>query len=133
MKILTHIPVLLAFFFLLQSCSKDVGPVEENPQTQNVSFANDIQPIFEQNCVSCHPSSGNLDLTSGNSYANLVDVNASGYAGKLVIAGDSENSILYKKINGSGAYGSNMPLGGSLSATQITVIKQWIDEGAKDN
>ena len=125
--------LILTIIFSFSSCSKDVGPVDNVQAGENVSFANDIQPVFDQNCVSCHPASGNLDLTAGNSYANLVNVNASGYSGKRVVPGDSEQSILFKKIDGSSAYGSNMPLGGSLSQMEINLIKKWIDEGALNN
>ncbi len=120
---------------ILQSCYKDIGPVEPEGEVPDngISFGRDIQPIFDQNCINCHPSSGNLDLRAGNAYNNLVNVDASGYSGKLVVPNDPDNSILYKKIDGSNAYGSNMPLGGSLSATQINMIKQWITEGAQNN
>jgi len=136
---------LLYFVFLgfiglnFQSCYKDVGPIEGDGTLEdavvieNVSFNDDVQPIFNSYCISCHPNSGNLDLTSGNSYDNLVNVYASGYSGILVIPYDPDHSILYKKIDGSGAYGTNMPLGSSLSSTQIAIIKQWIVEGALDN
>ena len=115
------------------NCSKDKGPLENNQAAENVSFTDDVQPIFNQNCTSCHPSSGNLDLTASNSYNQLVNVDASGYSAKRVVPGDPEHSVLYKKIDGSGAYGSNMPLGGSLSAAQIAIIKQWIEEGARND
>ena len=126
--------ITVSFLFVGQSCSKDIGPIEkENNTTENVKFATDVQPIFSNNCTGCHGNSGNLDLSSGNAYANLVGVNASGYSGKRVIANDADNSILYKKIDNSGAYGSNMPLGQNLSSAQINTIKQWIIEGALNN
>ncbi len=128
-----HLSLIVLVSIIFFNCSKDKGPVDDNQQAENVSFANDVQPIFDQNCTSCHPSSGNLDLTSANSYSQLVNVDASGFSGKRVVPGDADHSVLFKKIDGSGAYGSNMPLGGSLSATQIATIKQWIDEGANNN
>jgi hypothetical protein len=130
-----YIYILILSSFLLQSCYKDIGPVEEtsNIPLEEVSFSKDVQPVFNQYCISCHPNSGNLNLTQGNAYGELVNVNASGYSGVLVIPGDSENSILYKKIDGSNLYGSNMPLGTSLPANQIAIIKKWIDDGAKNN
>ena len=138
MKKLYYYTFILFILMSLQSCYKDVGPIEgegAEPElpASGVSYSQHVQPIYDQNCISCHPSSGNLDLTAGNSYAETVNVNASGYSGKLVVPGDPENSILYKKIDGSGAYGSNMPLGSSLSQTQINTIKQWIEEGAENN
>jgi len=129
----TYLSFLILITFTLYNCSKDTGPVDDNQATENISFANDVQPIFDQSCKSCHPSSGNLDLTAANSYNQLVNVNASGYSAKRVVPGDPDNSVLYKKIDGSGAYGSNMPLGGNLSAAQINTIKQWITEGAQNN
>jgi len=130
---------ILAFIIpaivLLQACYKDIGPIEPDsvmPEGE-ISFSQHVQPIFDAQCVSCHPSSGNLDLRPGYSYDELVNVPASGYNGILVVPGDAESSILYKKVDGSGAYGANMPLGGSLSSTQIAIIRDWINQGAKDN
>ncbi len=124
---------LLGSMFLIQSCSKEAGPVEPEDATTQVSFANDVQPIFDNNCVSCHPSSGNLDLRPGQSYNQLVNVSASGYNALRVKPGDPEASVLYKKIDGSGTFGSNMPLGGQLSAADIQTIKTWIEQGAQNN
>ena len=128
-----YLSLLILSTLVLYNCSKDKGPVDTDQSTENVSFTNDVQPIFDQYCTSCHPNSGNLDLTPGNSYAQLVNINASAYSAKRVIPGDAENSVLYKKIDGSGTFGSNMPLGGNLSAGQISIIKKWIEEGAQNN
>jgi hypothetical protein len=135
MKKIFYLILFTLSILTTQSCYKDVGPIDEGGEApaEGVSFAQHIQPIFNSQCTSCHGNSGNLSLEAGQSYNNLVNVNASGYSGKLVIPNDSGNSILFKKIDGSGAYGSNMPLGRSLSATQINTIQQWIDEGAQNN
>lgn len=48
-----------------------------DPPNDDVSFANDIQPIFNLRCTGCHhppTPPGGLDLTEGNSYAMLVNV-----------------------------------------------------------
>ncbi len=124
---------LIFVVFLTNSCTKDEGPVLPEVEINEVSFSNDIQPIFDNNCISCHPSSGNLDLTAGNSYNQLVNINASGYTAIRVIPNEPENSVLYKKIDGSGTYGSNMPLGGSLNANEVELIRLWIEQGAKNN
>src|SRR5260370_16761181 len=39
----------------------------------SVSLANDIQPIFDKNCISCHDDTSFLPLTAAISWANLVD------------------------------------------------------------
>ena len=134
MKKIFEITTIILLLIILSNCAKDVGPIEElNPPAENISFTHDIQPIFDQNCISCHPNSGNLDLTAAHAYNQLVNINASGYSAKRVIPNEPENSVLYKKIDGSDTYGSNMPLGGALSTTQINHIKQWIIEGAQNN
>jgi hypothetical protein len=109
--------------------------------TPSVSFGTDVQPIFDSNCVSCHASSGVaffLVLTSGSSYTNLVGVASTRTTGGglLVDAGDSESSVLYQRISGTGLDPSEQtmpPDGGPLSASDQTTIKTWIDEGALSN
>ena len=94
-----------------------------------------IQPIWDDDCASCHTGnnySGDLDLSSANSYDNMVNVNSKGYQGyKLVKPGDSMNSVLYQKIIGNIAFGNPMPPGGNkLSESEEEKIKKWINDGA---
>ena len=136
MKKFTYIfSILIIFTLLLVSCYNDVGPIEpeiEIPE-EGVSFTEDIQPIFTQNCISCHPNSGNLDLTQENAYSQIVNKTAAAYSGIRVIPNEPENSILFKKIDHSNSFGANMPLGGTLTDNEITLIKEWILEGAQNN
>ncbi|MCU0600442.1 MAG: fibronectin type III domain-containing protein [Desulfobacterales bacterium] len=99
------------------------------------SFANNIQPIFNSSCTSCHSSGGSasfLNLQSTVSYGNLVNKAATKSTGTRVIPGDSANSVLYKRVIGTSA-GGRMPPGSSLSASNINLIQKWIDEGAANN
>ncbi len=126
--------MILFLFLSFVACKKDQGPIEPQDNTVEVRFSADIQPIFNQSCVACHPNDGSLNLTASNAYGDLVGVAASAYAPSIrVVVGDAEHSVLYKKIDGSNIYGSNMPLGSSLSSAQIELIKKWIDQGAKNN
>lgn len=134
-KIIFAVIVINSF---LHACTKDRGPVIPNIPVNTVSFSSDIQPIFDLNCTSCHntdqqANNGNLNLDTGLSYQNLVGINADGFNIKRVTAKDLNNSLLYKKIDGSMEYGSNMPLGGSLDETSQKLIKVWIEEGALNN
>ena len=95
-----------------------------------------IQPIWDQHCASCHTGnnySGDLDLSSGSSYDNMVDVNSKGYQGyQLVNAWNPESSVLFQKIVGNIAFGNRMPPGGNkLSSSKEEKIKKWINDGAK--
>ncbi len=108
--------------------------VVTQPPTQSVSFAGQIQPIFNANCISCHGTNGGLTLTASVSYSQLYHVTASSSCTSLhrVFPIDADNSVLYKKVSGT-TCGSRMPLGGSLLQTEINLIRDWINQGANDN
>jgi len=95
-----------------------------------VSYASDIQPIFNAGCAgsSCHIG-GNANGLRLNDRANLMQ---GGNSGDVVIPGDAENSILIKRLDGR--LTPRMPFGGSaLPTDDIQTIRDWIDEGALDN
>jgi hypothetical protein len=107
------------------------------------SLANDIQPIFDEHCIVCHQSPGppeDLDLTSGNTYANTVNVDSNQSAYKLILPMATLESYLVAKILGIhdsppfDGSGQQMPLGGDpLGFQDANTIFKWIDEGALDN
>jgi len=97
---------------------------EEIDPLAQVSFTNDIQPIFDNHCTSCHPTLvASPDLSPGNSYNSVSN-------GVYIIANDINASILYQRILGNP---SIMPPGGSLSASEINLVKSWIEQGALNN
>ena len=97
-----------------------------------VDYETQIQPIWTNNC-SCHSGpfpSGNMNLSAGVSYGNIVDVVSSGYAPALrVKSGDTLGSVLWNKINGTGVYGQLMPFGGpKLPQATLNLISTWISQ-----
>jgi mono/diheme cytochrome c family protein len=123
----------------LSGCSDEgAEPMAPDPDPEPVvvSFAADIQPIFDANCVGCHGAggSGGLDLRASATPGSLVNVAASGYAGSRVVPGDPHVSVLYLKIEGDASTGARMPFGGAaLSPALRTLIHDWIEQGAPDN
>ena len=93
-----------------------------------ISYTNQIQPIFNSNCTGCHMGGGAATL-------NLTDYNgmmAGGVSGLAVISGDHYNSELYNRITlPEGAAGS-MPPNDPLSQEEINLIADWINEGANN-
>ena len=90
---------------------------------QDVSFKNDIQPIFNSRCVSCHGGTNGLYLTS---YEDLMQ---GGINGPAVVPSDPNNSRLIWYV--SDGY---MPLGSPpLSPGQIQTIANWVAAGAPNN
>ena len=107
----------------------DSLPVVPGP----VSFATDIQPIFDTQCLGCHGAGGNagLDLRSGLSYDNLVGVAAINASGDLVVAGDASASVLLGRLTGT--VNSFMPPSGPLPVSDQEMVAGWISEGAENN
>lgn len=112
------------------------GPVVKT----DPSFSSDIMEVFtRRGCTesSCHGSGqGGLTMTStAGTYQNLVNVASAGASGEVrVIPGNANDSYLVKKLEGRQSVGARMPSGGSpLDATDLTNIKNWINQGAKNN
>lgn len=94
-----------------------------------VSFAADIAPILLEQCAGCHDAvqpEGNLSMVT------LERLLRGGRGGAAIVPGQGIDSLLVKKIKGSGIEGQRMPLGKQpLSAEVIATIQKWIDQGAK--
>ncbi len=93
-------------------------------------------------CIQCHTDNGrtpaaNLNLLEGRSYAQLVGRGSSQKAGAiLVIPGDPANSYLIHKIDGqSDIVGARMPRGSGpfLTEGQVSIIRRWIELGARND
>lgn len=116
-KILVVI-VLVAAGQLFSSCEKySFNPPAVEPNTE-WSLQNDIQPIFNSNCISCHGGAVSPDLREGKSYQSLT---RGGY-----VDAPAESSGLYKQvISPSHAARS--------TETDKLKILYWITQGAKNN
>jgi len=103
------------------------------------SFASDIQEIFNRKgCAdaACHGSlqEAGLDLRSGSSYAQLVNVPSTQTGILRVIPGNAQGSYVVMKVEGRASVGDRMPLGGvALDNIDLTNLRNWINQGAKNN
>ena len=97
--------------------------------------------IFSQRCIGCHTGAGRflpavMNLTEGNSYANLVGVASIQQAALMRVApGDPESSYIIHKLEGrAGITAARMPFNGTpLTEGQILVIRRWIELGAPND
>ena len=112
--------ILLAGIFLaillLGACQKVVYPPIEAPT--EVSFSDDVQPIFDSKCISCHGGNVSPELNPGVSYNELIN---GGYV-------DTENppeSEIIQKL-----YGSH---DARATETEKQTILVWIEGGAINN
>ncbi len=140
--------LLLAPMFCLAviglGCSSDDSPTSSNGDNGRVvkndpSLSNDIQEIFQRRgCTggSCHGAavSAGLDLRPDSAYTHLVNVDATSENEVRVVPGDAENSYLVIKLEGRQNVGQRMPaIGAPLDSIDLQNIKNWINQGAKDN
>ena len=103
--------------------------------------------VIGPRCLPCHATDvgaidGHLDMsTEQQAYANLVGVKASGVSCGMsgltrVVAGSAQTSLLFGKVESPLAMtaafcGDTMPDDGTtLTRTDVTLIQNWIDDGA---
>lgn len=94
-----------------------------------VKFNRDVRPILSDKCFFCHgpdPKTRDADLR--------LDVREAAVAAKAFIPGNAEASELFHRITTADA-DDHMPPAksklGDLTAAEIAILKQWINEGAE--
>jgi hypothetical protein len=112
-------------------CSKNLDilqPIVQPPKAA-LSFHANVIPIFVgHGCPSCHGGISGLTVTS------VSQLLLGGNHGPTIIPGKADSSILIQKLSPLPPFGERMPFGGPyLSDADIQIIRDWINQGAKDN
>lgn len=113
--------LILICISLLLSCGEKINPVRNNDQGNGqieVTYSNQIKPIFDNNCIRCHATDLQGSARNGappnvnfNSYSNAI--NSAGLANSRIQAG-------------------TMPPDGGLPSDDRDLFQQWIDQGLKE-
>ncbi len=119
-----------------------------------VSYADEVQPLFNRDCSGCHEGAGarrglevvDLSATPSEIRSNMVYIFAAepdigSKAPFQIWPFESDRSYLYHKLVGTHrsegvlGSGSRMPLDGPpfMSDEELWRIQSWIDQGAIDN
>jgi hypothetical protein len=132
MKILKLLLAVVVVTLLFSECKYSfIVPEEipvidpEDPDAVQVSFADQIIPIFtdNNNCTSCHKTGGQLpDLTTSNAFSSL---NSSRYINSTT----AEESRIYKYIMPE----TDTHTQKKYTAAQAALVLGWIQQGAKNN
>ena len=116
---------LLAFSLFFSSCTYEkIELVTELPQ--NVSFQNDLIPLFNQSCniVGCHNTGGIApNLSEENAYHSLTTI------ANMIDLDSPEKSTIYMRMIDTQ---KPMPLSGVMTYESQQVLS-WITDGAKEN
>jgi hypothetical protein len=95
----------------------------------DVSFAFEVAPLLLQHCAGCHDAD---DPEGGLRMVSLESLVRGGQTGPAVSPGKSADSLLVKKMRGTGIDGQRMPLGKPPLPTEaIELVAKWIDQGIK--
>lgn len=111
----------LALFIILGSCDKYSYELPGLEPGTEISFSEDIIPIFTGNCTACHGGAVKPDLTPENAWESLQD----GY-----ISDDPENNPEDSKIYSILLESGHSPRASELEKQQIL---EWIRQGALNN
>jgi Planctomycete cytochrome C len=117
---------------------------EDSDPNTFVSYRDQILPLFQRSGTAggcgCHQpgnkSTPGIDQAGLNllNYATLRRGGNTSHA-NIVIPGDPCNSVIVQKVSNAPPTGSRMPPGGPpfMTPEEITLLRDWIAEGAHDN
>lgn len=99
---------------------------------QRISYQQDVMPILETKCISCHlPPNGEGYLRSQlnmNSYESIME---GAIYGPVVVPGDSQHSVLNMLVEGR--LDASMRTPHPLTEEEIEILRRWVDQGARNN
>tara|TARA_X000000950_G_scaffold177767_1_gene215723 strand:- start:781 stop:1413 length:633 start_codon:yes stop_codon:yes gene_type:complete len=100
-----------------------------------IDYLQDIQPIFNNHCLDCHTGSNGSGALKLNSYEDVMEGNSNN--GPIVIPFNADSSLLHLVLLPMPVTVPNEPIccqmpknADPLSLDQITIIQDWINEGA---
>lgn len=128
--------VFISSFIIITGCSDKVDVTAEEDTTL-ATYASIKSTIIDVSCAisGCHsgslPAAG-LALDGEGPLNNLVNRTSQGDGSlNLITPGDSANSYLVHKLEGTALSGRQMPGNAApLDTKKITAVKNWIDAGA---
>ena len=134
-ELLSVIALPLGIGVTLQGGAGTAAPVAPDhvaARVLDVSFADDVAPILDANCIQCHggaPEDGDVVLEASLNLTSYESVMAGSEFGSVVEPGNPDDSMLLVLVEDG-----DMPEEGDpLSPEDIELIRTWIAEGAKNN
>jgi Planctomycete cytochrome C. len=99
-----------------------------------ISFSEDVQPVLQIRCTSCHQPGAEGYEKSGFDLTSYDGLMKGTQHGPMVVPGDPVTSNLMVLIDGKADKSLQMPHGKKkLSSCDRDTIRRWIKQGAKNN
>lgn len=107
-----------SILMLVNSCKHEGVPADQMPQ---ICFQSEVLPIFRNSCgtTGCHDNRGEAGYTFTD-YSSIM---------KAINAGNADKSKAYQAITSTFQL---MPPDNALPASKRTIIRLWIEQGAKE-
>ena len=97
-----------------------------------ISYQHDVAPILGAKCLECHlPPKGTGYLKSGLSMSSYESLMQGTIFGPVIIPGDSRHSVLNMVVEDR--LNTSMRPPQPLTTEEITILRLWVDQGAKNN
>ena len=113
----TVFSLFITLFISLNSCKHEGVPADQFPE---ICFQDQILPIFQNSCASCHGNSRSEAGLDFSTYSGIM---------KAITPGDADNSKAYKAITSTFQI---MPPNNALPEEKRILIRIWINQGAKE-
>jgi mono/diheme cytochrome c family protein len=131
---LTAMPAVTEAPATVPAAADTAAPTADNSSSSSgaaaaaatVSFANDILPMLQSRCVSCHGGQRTEHQLNLNSYESVM---AGSENGPVVTPGDAANSSMAEMVSN----GKMPKRGPKLTPDQVQSIVDWINQGAQNN
>ena len=122
---LTQVILMSRWFFPLIIC---LAVAYRLPAAEPVDYVRDIKPILRDRCYACHGAlkqKGKLRLDTRSLAVT------GGRSGTAIKPGDSAASLLLERVSASDESSRMPPEGKPLTASQISLLKRWIEQDAR--
>ena len=104
------------------------GVVARQATAAEVDFAREIQPLLARRCFACHgPDTQEAGLRLDQADAATAELDSGMTA---IVPGDAAGSEILARIQSDDEFLQMPPEGSRLTADEVAVIRQWINEGA---
>lgn len=110
---------------------------------RQVSFSEDVRPVLAANCAGCHSGYAEGETSTGLNVTDYASLMHGTRLGEVVVPGSAASSTLYLVVSGESAPEIQMPphheeslaqgRGAPLDRAEVQLIRDWIDQGAKNN
>jgi hypothetical protein len=112
------------------------GPCGDSDPAGTVSFTQHIRPLLGKSpggCMGCHGANATSGFSIGSYDALRRGGQESGL--QIVVPGKPCESILAQKLGPAPPFGARMPYNGPpfYTAAELTLLRDWIAEGAHNN